>query len=301
MIGSSQTAAWLDVAKSRFHHHVRSRADGERAARLITGKGTGLVLSGGGARGLAHVGVAKALAELGIPVDAIGGASIGALIGAGLALEWDLDAVFANRMQGFLSRPYLRDFGFSRSALFSGRKINRLFNEWFGEIRIEETPVNFFCVSTNLTAGSLTVHTSGKIADWVRASAAIPGVFPPILDQGSVHVDGGVLDNLPISTMRRSGVSSVVAVNVGLDDPISASAGPPGVLELLKRVGTIGADSKLGSELRKCDHLIRPDVGHIGLLDWRSHQEAIAAGYNAAMRQLSPHPCDGERQVAGVA
>ena len=277
-IGSSQTTAWLDVTKPRLHHHVRSRADGERAARLVTGKGTGLVLSGGGARGLAHVGVAKALAELGIHIDAIGGASMGALVGAGLALEWDLDPMFTNCMQGFLSRPYLRDLGLSRSALFSGRKISRLFNEWFGEVCIEETPVNFFCVSTNLSAGSLSVHTSGKIADWVRASAAIPGVFPPILNQGSVHVDGGVLDNLPISTMR-SGVSSVVAVNVGLDEPISASDGPPGVLELLKRVATIGSDAKLASGLRNCDHLVRPDVGHIGLLDWRSHREAIEAGY----------------------
>jgi predicted acylesterase/phospholipase RssA len=127
--------------------------------------------------------------------------------------------------------------------------------------------------------------------DWVRASAAIPGVFPPILNQGSVHVDGGVLDNLPISTMRRSGVSSVVAVNVGLDEPISASSGLPGVLELLKRVGTIGSDAKLGSGSHNCDHLVRPDVGHIGLLDWRSHQEAIEAGYNATMRQFHPRPC----------
>ena len=286
-IVGSQASAWLEAVRPRFHYHVRSRADAERAARLITGNGVGLVLSGGGARGLAHVGVAKALRELGITIDAIGGTSIGALVGAGLALEWDIEPAFENCMQAFLRRPFLNDFGLSRSALFSGRKLNRLFNEWFGEICIEETPINFFCVTTNLTTGSLAVHTSGKVAEWVRASAAIPGVFPPFLNGGSVHVDGGVLDNLPISSMRRSGINSVIAVNVGLDDALSASAGPPGVLDLLKRVATIGSDFKQGSELQKCDILISPGTGHIRLLDWRSYEQAFAAGYRATMQQLS--------------
>jgi NTE family protein len=287
VIDSSQTSAWLNIIKPRFHYHVRSPMDGERAARLIAGRATGLVLSGGGARGIAHIGVARALAELGVGIDAIGGASMGALVGAGLALQWDLNAMFAHCVDGFLRRPYVSDFGLSHSALFSGRKIRRLFNEWFGEVKIEETPIKYFCVSTNLTSGTLSVHTSGRLAEWVRASAAIPGVFPPILSGGSVHVDGGVLDNFPISVMRTIGVNTIIGVNVGMEDALTANRGPPGVLELLKRVATIGSDSKVGSEFRKCDMLILPQVRHIGLLDWRSHKEVIEAGYCATIEQLA--------------
>jgi NTE family protein len=282
-----RTAAWLALIKPRAHYHVRSASDGERAARLITGHSVGLVLSGGGARGLAHVGVARALQEYGMRVDAVGGVSMGAIVGAGLALEWDMNAMTAKCIDGFLRRPRLSDFGIPRASLFTGRKVRRLFDEWFGDTGIEETPVRYFCVSTNLSSGALSVHTSGRLADWVRASAAIPGVFPPVLDEGAVHVDGGVLDNLPTDAMRQLGVGSVIAVNVGSEDELVAKGKPPGILELLWRVGTIGSDSKVGSEYRRCDVLLTPKVQHVHLLDWHAYEQAVDAGYRAAVEHLS--------------
>jgi len=286
-IAPSRTADWLALIKPRAHYHVRSAADGARAARLITGDSVGLVLSGGGAAGLAHVGVVRALQEHRMRIDAVGGASMGAIVGAGLALEWDMNAMMAQCIDGFLRRPRLSDLGIPRASIFPGRKVKRLFEEWFGEVRIEETPVRYFCVSTNLSSGTLSVHTSGKLADWVRASAAIPGVFPPVLDGGAVHVDGGVLDNLPTDAMRQFGVRSVIAVNVGSDEALVAKGKPPGVLELLWRVGTIGSDSKIGSDSRRCDLLLKPDVKHIQVLDWHSHEEAVSAGYRAALERIS--------------
>jgi NTE family protein len=285
-ISRSKTADWLKAIKPRAHHHVRTAADGARAARLITGHSVGLVLSGGGARGLAHVGVVRALQEHGVQFDVIGGASMGAIIGAGLALEWDLSAMATHCIDGFLGRPRLSDFGLPRSALFPGGRVRRLFDEWFGEVAIEETPVKYFCVSTNLSNGTLSVHNTGSLATWVQASAAIPGVFPPVLDEGTVHVDGGVLDNLPTDAMRQFGVGSIIAVNVGIDELI-ARGKPPSMLELLWRVGTIGSDSKVGSELRKCDVLLVPKVQHIHLLNWRAYEQAMEAGYQAAIERLA--------------
>jgi NTE family protein len=284
-IVGGKTAAWLDLIKPRAHHHVRSASDGARGARLIAGRSVGLVLSGGGARGLAHLGVVRALREHGIPIDAIGGASMGAIVGAALALEWDLQGMAAKCIDGFLRRR-LSDFGIPRASLFPGRKLKRLFDEWFGETNIEETLIRFFCVSTNLSNRSLSVHTSGRLATWIRASAAIPGVFPPVIDEGAVHVDGGVLDNLPTDSMRQFGVGSMIAVNVGMEEGLVAKGRPPGILELLWRVGTIGSDSKVGSEYRRCDVLLTPRVQHIHLLDWRAYEQVIDAGYQATVECL---------------
>jgi NTE family protein len=281
-ITGADTSDWLDLIRPRAHHHVRSPADGARAARLIAGRSVGLVLSGGGARGLAHVGVAQALREHGIAVDVIGGTSIGAIIGAGLALEWDLDAMTERCIGGLLRRPLFSDLGISRAALFPGRKVKRLFSEWFGGVAIEETPIRYFCVSTDLSRRRLGVHTAGKLANWVQASAAIPGVYPPVVDEGAVHVDGGVLDNLPVDAMQQFGVASIIAVNVGAEQELIATERPPGVLELLRRVGSVGSDSKASSG-RSCDVLLVPKVQHIGLLNWRSYEEAVRAGYRATI------------------
>ena len=286
-ISGAKTAAWLELVKPRAHYHVRTPADGARAARLITRRATGLVLSGGGAKGFAHLGVLRALKEHGIGIDAIGGASMGALIGAGVALEWDIDAMLADCVEGFLRRPYLSDIGISRSALSSGKKLRRLFDQWFGDARIEETPIKYYCVSTNLTEGTLSVHTSGRLSHWVRASAAMPGMFPPIVNDGVVHVDGGVLDSLPVDVMRGLGVERVIGVDVRSDEALVAGVRPPPLLKLLKRVATIGSDSKFGSYSKKCDILITPNMQHVGLLDWRGHEKATEAGYRAAVERLT--------------
>jgi len=285
-IARSKTAGWLGLTRPRAHYHVRSVADGARAARLITGRSLGLVLSGGGARGLAHLGAIRALSEHGIAVDAIGGTSIGAIVGAMLALEWDVTAVIRAYVDGFLRRPHISDFALSRQSLFSGRKAKRLLDEWLGETAIEETPIRFYCVSTNLNVGMQSVHTSGRLATWVRASSALPGVFPPVLEDGLVYVDGGVLDNLPADTMRKLGVSTVIAVDLGSETDHPEQFGMPGLLELLWRVGSIGGEASLRSARQQCDIIITPNVRNIRLLDWRAYEQAMEAGYRATIKCL---------------
>ena len=289
-----RTAAWLDAVRPRGHFQVRARPDVGRVARLLTGKGLGLVLSGGGARGLAHAGVARALAERAISIDAISGTSIGALIGASIAMEWDFDAM--RRSAHVFSRKHpLRELILPRVSLLSGRNLRGALEDWYGEWGIEETPIRYACVSTNLDAGSVTVHLRGKLKTWLRASAALPGVFPPVLENDVIHVDGGVINNLPVDIIRDMGAGFVVAVDVGAVAPPTVGSPDvvpardrqaPNILEILMRVGMMGSDTRSLSLRQQCDLLLLPDVQRLGLLNWRAYDQAIELGYRCTIDKI---------------
>jgi NTE family protein len=295
-IESGKTKDWLALLNPRAHHHVRSASDFERATRLAIGRGTGLVLSGGGARGLAHVGVIRALAEQNIHIDAIGGTSMGAIVAACAALEWDVTKV-AKAWADTFSRQRLTDFAIPRVSIFSPRKLKRTVGRWFGDTRIEDAPVPFFCVSCNLMDGLQAIHRAGPFATWLQASVAIPGVLPPVVADGRVHVDGGVVNNLPADVMRDLGVSTIIAVDVGFDfdrnwrhrtGPDVGAARSPSMLEVLHRVCTISSGARAEALRHSCSILLKPDVGAIGWLHWRSCEQAIEAGYRAAMENMEP-------------
>jgi NTE family protein len=285
------SAEWIRATGASRHYHVRSVAHVRRVARLLTGNGFGLVLSGGGARGLAHIGVGQALKENGIEIDVVMGTSIGALIGSGIALEWDKEFMH-EKIRQFVSLSPLWDVGIPRTSILAGRNIRRSLNRWFGELRIEDMPTPYACISTNLSAGVLAVHKSGDLKTWVTASAALPGIFPPVEVEGQLHVDGGVLNNMPADKIREAGASFVLGIDVGAD-AVPASDSPNSLdtnlnlLELLVRVGSIG-DGALASTRRKhCDVLIIPNVRSVGLLNFKAYEQAIEAGFSATVERMA--------------
>lgn len=283
----ARATAWLRLINPHGHHHVRSPADLERASRLIAGLGVGLVLSGGGARALAHVGVIAALRQHGIQIDAVGGTSIGGIVAAVFALEWNLTATVRSLASAF-SRRRFSDFAVPRTALYSERAFARTLGQCFGDLAIEDSPMPLFCVSTNLTAGHSTVHRSGRLVTWLRATSAVPGICPPIIEQNIVYVDGGVLNNLPINAMRELGVGTVIAVDVGSSLSTQARSDGvdlPNILDLLWRVGTIGSD-RATNDICDRDVVLKPDVAKIGLFDWGGGERAIAAGHQVALEHL---------------
>jgi NTE family protein len=292
-----KTTPWLDAVKPRAHYHLRSPADAARAARLAAGRGVGLILGGGGARGLAHVGVFRALTENGIPVDVVGGTSIGGLVSATIALEWSLPEVALSFVQEF-ARSRITDYTFPRVAMFSERKFERTIGRWFGELAIEDAPIPFFCLSSNLTDGCPDVHRRGRFATWLRATTAIPGVFPPVLENDAIHVDGGVFNNLPAKFASDFGVSTVITVDVGSDaggpwhysvvrKPRPGDKPPlPSMFELLWRVGTIGGGATEEAARRDSNVFLRPALEGIGIFSWHAHQQAMAAGYQAVTERL---------------
>lgn len=275
------------------HFHIRHASDVNRLARLLTGSGFGLVLSGGGARGLAHIGVARALQESGIEIDFVMGTSIGGLVGAGMALQWDYETLL-EKIQRFSRTSPLFDLTLPRQSLLAGRHLRASLLQWFGDLQLEDTPIPYSCVSTSLNSGDVCLHRSGSLRVWTAATTAIPGVFPPVLIDGVVHVDGGVLNNMPTDLIREFGAGFVVAIDVAggalpadidVEEIVNIvpAADRMNILELLARVGCIGHQARAATRRNQCDVLIVPDLATIKLLNFKAYQQAVDAGYRAAM------------------
>lgn len=287
---------------NRVCHLRRGSADDlGRLARLLTGKAIGLVLGSGGARGFAHLGVIRALREAGIPIDLIGGCSMGAIVGAGVALEWE-DAEIRERLRrAFVVSNPINDYTLPFLALAKGQKVARRLEEHFGGVRIEEMWRPFFCVSTNLTSGSLAVHRSGPLARALRASISIPGLLPPVMVDGAAYVDGGMMNSLPVDVMR-SMCGATIAVDVAGDPALALigrdDATPPvwhflrhgrmslPIVDILVRAATVGSETAARVARADADILFAPPLESIGLLDWQACDRAIDAGYRYAVEKL---------------
>nr|MDQ4041578.1 patatin-like phospholipase family protein [Actinomycetota bacterium] len=245
----------------------------------------GVVLSGGGARGLAHVGVLAALEESGIAVDRVGGCSMGALIGAQFALGRSPAEIRERSRDELVRRNPLGDYTVPRVALTRGRRGRAMLDRLFGDARIEDMPRDFFCVSSDLVAGTLNVHRSGRVADAVAASVALPGIVPPVRLGERLLVDGGVLDNLPVAEMAATGEGPVIAVDVTARFDPAAQAG---IRETLLRTLTRGSSDTAAAAQAHADVVIEPDVQGIGLLDFARLDELVARGRAAARTAALP-------------
>ncbi|HKE43756.1 MAG TPA: patatin-like phospholipase family protein [Steroidobacteraceae bacterium] len=299
------THRWLAQHPGLAHHHVRSAADVRRIARLLTGRGVGLVMSGGGARGFAHIGVVKALREGGIPIDAVGGTSMGAILGAGVAMEWPHEVLVERFRRTFVDTNPLNDYTLPLVSLVSGRKVSGLLRQEFGEMQIEDLNLPFFCVSSNLSAGRIAVHRSGILWRWLRASVAIPGVLPPVFHKGEVHVDGGAMNNLPVDVMREVGRGHVIGVDVGADRAFTADfddVDVPGlwkamswfrskknrvnIFQILWRAGMVNSAAATIAHREQTDVLLQPPLDNMDMLNWKGFERAIDMGYRYALDRL---------------
>jgi len=308
-IGLGRAAAWLAQLRGARHHHVRGGsavADTERIARLLIGRSMGLVLSGGGARGFAQIGIVHALREGGQQIDCVGGTSIGAIIGAGVALDWSGEEMFYNYRRAFVEGRPLRDYTFPFVSLTRGRRVARLLREAFGERDVTDLPLPFYAVTANLTAGAAQVHQAGPLWLWLRAASAIPGVLPPVFHRGEVYVDGAVINNLPVDPMRAMQVGDVIGIDIGADDVLRAQVEEfalpsalrlawqrlhrrglrPGILNILLRAGMVNSEAASAARRAQTSLLLAPPMHDIGLLDWDEYERAIAAGYRYAREVL---------------
>lgn len=296
---------WLDLKPGITHHHVRGTDDIARLARSLTGSALGVVLSGGGARGFAHIGVLRAFREAGIAIDAIGGTSLGAIIAAGYALEWSNEELQARVRRSFVDTNPVDDYTLPLVSLVSGRKVSRLLRNEFGDLTIEDLPLPYFCVSTNLSSGQLAVHRRGPLWRWLRASVAIPGVLPPIIENGELFVDGATINNLPVDVMRESGIGRVIGVDVGADrtfttDSVDSDAPPLwrvlkwfrsrkqriNILQILWRAGMVNSATNTIARRELSDLLLQPPLEQIDMLNWRAFDRAMDAGYRYAQVRL---------------
>ena len=293
------------------HHHVRldMPRDLERLARLLTGQAVGVVMAGGGARAFAHIGAVKALRQAGIPIDLVGGASMGAIMAAGVAARWDDKEMSERFRRAFLTTNPLSDYTVPAVSLFSGRRVDQLLKLAFGDLDIEDLTLPFFCVSANLTAATADLHTRGKLWRWLRASVSLPGVLPPFIDAGQVHVDGGVMDNFPVRAMRKLRRGTTIGIDIDTAGAVSAGADAvepwsaweffsrmiwrrketlpiPSIVRILLRSALVSAAARATEDRGAAELLIVPPVGHFDLLDWTSFDEAVEIGYRTTVAAL---------------
>jgi len=186
-----------------------------------TRKKVGLALSGGGARGWAHIGIIRALQNAGIKIDMIAGTSIGSLVGAiYLAGELDELEVFVRDLEWKDVLSYF-DMVFPTKGLLDGNKITELLSTRLKKLKVEDTPIHFCCVATDIKTGEEVHITKGSMVDAVRASIAIPGIFTPLQKNGQFLSDGGVVNPLPIDVVKKMGADVVIAVNLNRNWPLT--------------------------------------------------------------------------------
>jgi len=185
----------------------------------------GLALSGGGARGLAHIGVLKVLEQEGIPIDYLAGTSMGGLIAAAYAAGLGIDFIEqeALRMANPRRLLALADPSLLRRGIFGGQKVLKYLVGHLGDCTFNSLRLPLALVTVDLNSGREVILREGRLADAVRATTAIPGVFVPVERDGQLLVDGGLLDNLPVDVARGMGADIVIAVDVVTDSEAMSS------------------------------------------------------------------------------
>jgi predicted acylesterase/phospholipase RssA/CRP-like cAMP-binding protein len=213
------TAVWIEALQVQRHHHVRSgnAHDLRRVARFLAGRAVGVVLGGGGARGFAHAGVLRALQECGVAVDYVGGVSMGSLAAACFASEFAADESVAVLRRIFVDTRARLRYTWPLFSVLEPSRSDRALDEVFGDRRIEDLWLNYFCVASNITTAETKVYREGQLAAAVRASGRFPGLLPPVPVDGDLLVDGGLFNNLPIDVMRALVDGPIVASDVSVD------------------------------------------------------------------------------------
>ncbi|GAP83574.1 putative lysophospholipase NTE1 [Rosellinia necatrix] len=276
------------------------KGDFQRLARRLCGKSIGLVLGGGGARGIAHIGVIKAIEEAGIPIDIVGGTSIGAFMGGLYARHADIVPMYglAKKFAGRMSSMwrFALDLTYPSASYTTGHEFNRGIFKTFGKHQIEDFWLEFYCNTTNISKSRAEIHTSGYAWRYVRASMSLAGLLPPLCDEGSMLLDGGYIDNLTVSHMKSLGIDVIFAIDVGsLDDdtpqgygdtlsgvwaffnrwnPLSSTPNPPTLAEIQGRLAYVSSVDALerAKAMPGCIYM-RPPVDDYGTLDFGKFDE----------------------------
>jgi len=273
----------------------------------------GLALGGGGARGLAHIGVLKVLERENIPIDLITGTSMGAIIGGVYALKKDISAIekitekyskisefnidfsfsekerkdkpfFLKKMSDFLKKGYILNLELRRKYINDGEGIKKIIKDLVGDKAFTDTKTPFAAVATDLVKGEKVILGQGKLFDALLASASIPGMFPPVLLDKKILVDGGIVDVVPIEAAQSLGANFVIGVNVS--QTLKKRAEFDNAVEIFFR-----SDSITSAELRKlqlsfADVVITPKVGRFHWSDFSKPEQCVREGEVAAQNAI---------------
>ena len=261
-------------------------ADFDRLARLITGHAVGVVMAGGGARAFTHIGVVKAMRASGVPIDLIGGTSMGAIVAAGVAARWTDEELVERFRRAFVDDNPLSDYTVPAISLFAGRRVDDLLRSAFGEKRHRgPDPAVLLRHRQPHDLDRRRPHASAGCGAGCAPRCRCPGVLPPFNDAGQVHVDGGVIDNFPVRAMRKLGRGVTIGVDIDTGGALAAGAGVeepwsaweffrrlvwkrketlpiPSIVRILLRSALVASTARAVEDRAAADLLIVPPMNH---------------------------------------
>ncbi|AXR69417.1 patatin-like phospholipase family protein [Leptospira mayottensis] len=310
----------LQKFPSISHSIVRRdvNADFGRLSRRLTGKSIGVALSGGGAKGFAHLGLLKCFEENDIPVDMISGTSAGAIMGGLFAMGLGSSDILPLIRNFWLDRNILGDFTFPFVSLVRGKRYSNAIHEFFKDRNIETLPIPFYAIACNLTKAERKVFDRGLLWKAVRSSTSIPGIFPPFSENGELYVDGGLLDNLPGSILKERGAGILISVDLGGGGQIDKDwmyhnlLGPQylgeapsffnllfhhlkrkslktkytGFAEIMMRSLMLSSKNNQNRTRDSSDLYIELPVGGYSTFDWDQFQRLYEIGYEAGRKKV---------------
>lgn len=305
------TIRWFEGRQLDDHVHIpwNSPSDFYRLARLISGYSIGLVLSGGGARGYVHIGALKALNENNLAIDVVGGTSAGAGVAAMLAMGMTPDEMLETSKAAMTKHNPFKRFSIPIMSFFPQSKIDYVTKLLYGESQIEDLWMKYFCISSNLTTAEEVVHSRGSLWKAVRASTSLPGVLVPVIDNYELLVDGGIIDNIPISTMKQFSRGKIIAVNVSPEEdleinftyeelpssreiffsrinPFKQSIKVPKLGDILIRSIVVNSINRLRKYGQEADLYLEPPVDKFGILEFEAIDEMVQLGYDYAKEKI---------------
>ena len=306
--GRCSNAAGVQLSREIDAHscqRIRAGADAGRdaaaLARRMTGRSVGLVLSGGGARGFAHIGVIEELQAAGITIDRVAGASMGAFIGALFAAGLEPDEIDRCCYEEWVRRNPLSDYRVPRVSLIRGARVHAMLERVLPPA-FEDLVRPFVCVSTDLIRGELVAHRRGELPLAVAASMSLPGIAPPVRLDNRLLCDGGVIDNLPVATMAAEGEGPIIASDV--TEPEDRHAGrldapqrEPSLAETLYRLVVLGAGDTVAAAQRHAELLIVPQRDGVGRLEFHQLDRMRELGRQAAAHALENGGAEAVRSL----
>ena len=315
--GDAQLARWQEAIDPRVVLAAPGTDLDSRArslARRLTGRSIGVVLSGGGARGFAHIGALDGLLASGMEIDRVGGCSMGALIGGQFACGLSPDEMTSMCRREIVEANPMRDYTVPIVSLVRGYKARSMLLSFYGERLIESLEREFYCVSSDMVQAELVIHRSGPLYRAVGASMCLPALGPPVIEGERLLLDGGLLDNLPIEPMAATGEGPVIAIDVSapfqppaerpargrrrvrrlqerlrsvaVGDASGDHRHQPSLAETLTRAVTLGAGESAGRAAQLAALVIAPEVQDIGLLELQRLDEIREHGRIAAEEAL---------------
>jgi NTE family protein len=321
------TLSWLRERDVSMHHHVamQDTADIERLYRFLSGRAVGFVAGGGGAFGSAHLGIYKALREIGVDFDIFGGTSVGSAMTAALAAGMDVHSVDNGTHNIFVKQRAFKRYTLPRYGLVNHKVFDRALKAEYGDTAIEDLWKPFFAVSTNLSKKDMMVHRRGPVWEAIRASSSIPGLLPPFFsDRGEMLVDGGIVDTVPLTAMQalKAGPNVIVALPTdtattydvnyhaipSLRDAILAALNPfaerkvqhiPSIVQVIIRCMT--ANRRQDLPLTGTDLLFQPKLApDIHWFSWERHTEVLTCAYRDAAAMLRAGLAQADPRVLAV-